>query len=209
MSDNNNIAIIGYSGHAFVVAETYIEMGKKIDYYTNLQKCLNNPLKLKYLGFEFDENFLGWEMNLKFILGVGDNKLREKVAHQILNHKKKIETVVHPNSSIFKSAEIGIGVFVSNGVLINSFAKIENFAILNTGCVIEHECVIGESSHIAPGSVLAGNVSVGKRTFIGANSVIKQGVIIGDDVIIGAGSVIINDIESNMKIVGNPGRISK
>jgi acetyltransferase-like isoleucine patch superfamily enzyme len=50
---------------------------------------------------------------------------------------------------------------------------------------------------------------VGDRTFIGANAVIKQGVVIGDDVIIGAGSVVINNVENNSKLVGNPGRVLK
>ena len=102
---------------------------------------------------------------------------------------------------------VGIGIFASKGVLVNAFSKIGNFTILNTGCIIEHECEIGSASHIAPGAVLAGNVKIGERVFIGANSVIRQGVEVGDDVIIGAGSVIINNISSNTKIAGNPGRI--
>ena len=206
MLDNKNV-IIGYSGHAYVVAESYISKGNSLEYYTNLLKVENNPFNLAYLGCETDPNFRGWDMRLAFILGIGDNNLRYKVAQLLLSKSQIIESVVDLNSIISKSANIGVGIFASKGVLVNAFSKIGDFTILNTGCIIEHECEISTAVHIAPGAVLAGNVKIGKRSFIGANSVIKQGVEIGDDVIIGAGSVIINNISSNTKIVGNPGRI--
>ena len=206
MSDIKNV-IIGYSGHAYVVAESYLSKGNSLDYYTNLLKVDYNPFNLAYLGCETDSNFQGWDMNLAYILGIGDNNLRYKIAKLLLSKSKIIESVIDLNSIISERANIGVGVFASKGVLVNAFCQIGDFTILNTGCIIEHECEISKAVHIAPGAVLAGNVKIGERSFIGANSVIKQGVEIGDDVIIGAGSVIINNVSSNTKIVGNPGRI--
>lgn len=206
MLDNKNV-IIGYSGHAYVVAESFISKGNILSYYTDLKEASNNPFNLSYLGFESSANFKGWGMPLNYILGIGDNNMREKAANLILNKSFQLRNVIDSNALISKSANIGLGVFASKGVLVNAFAKIGNFTILNTGCIIEHECEIGIAAHIAPGVVLAGNVKVGNRTFIGANSVIKQGIEIGDDVIIGAGSVIIEHVKSNTKLVGNPGRI--
>lgn len=205
MLDSKTV-IIGYSGHAYVVAESYLSTGNKLHYYTNLKESTKNLFNLEYLGFETDINFKGWEMDLNYILGIGDNRLRETVANLITSKLIKLTNVIDAHAVISKSANIGIGIFASKGVLVNAFSNIGNFTILNTGCIIEHECEIDSAAHIAPGAVLAGNVKVGKRTFIGANSVIKQGVVIGDDVIIGAGSVVISNVESNSKIVGNPGR---
>jgi len=204
--DNKNV-IIGYSGHAYVVADSFISSGNILSYYTDLKEASNNPFNLYYLGFESSPNFKGWERPLNYILGIGDNKLREKAANLILTKSFQLTNVIDSNALISKSAYIGLGVFASKGVLVNAFSKIGNFTILNTGCIIEHECEIGIAAHIAPGVVLAGNVKVGNRTFIGANSIIKQGIEIGDDVIIGAGSVIIEHVKSNTKLVGNPGRI--
>ena len=198
---------MGYGGHAYVVAESHLSSGKSLYYYTNIIQVETNPFMLSYLGCETDPNFKGWDMNLAFILGIGDNNLRYKIAQLLLNKYQIIESVIDLNSIISKRANIGVGVFASKGVLVNAFSQIGDFTILNTGCIIEHECEISTAVHIAPGAVLAGNVKIGKRSFIGANSVIKQGVEIGDDVIIGAGSVIINNVSSNTKIVGNPGRI--
>jgi len=203
----NKTAIIGYSGHAYVVAEAYLSKGNSLEYYTNLIKVIKNPFNLTFLGCETNPNFIGWDMDLAYILGIGDNNLRYKVSKLVLSKSQNIMSVFDPNAIISKSANIGIGVFASKGVLVNSFSQIGDFTILNTGCIIEHECEINTAVHIAPGAVIAGNVKIGKRSFIGANSVIRQGVEIGDDVIIGAGSVIIENISSNTKIVGNPGRV--
>jgi sugar O-acyltransferase (sialic acid O-acetyltransferase NeuD family) len=199
--------IIGYSGHALVVAETAIDNEINLIGYAEKNPVSNNPFQLDYLGFENEENFIGWKKEASFVLGIGDNNIRQKVAHLIESKGKSIETVIHNSASISKAVTIGFGTFVNRNVAINAFAKIGKHVILNTACIIEHECIIADAVHIAPGAVLAGNVTVGERTFIGANVVIKQGITIGKDVIIGAGSVIINDIPDGKKVVGNPSRI--
>ena len=207
MLDKKVIAIIGYSGHAFVVAEILIEQGFTLDFYIDKKELTHNPYGLKYLGCETDHDFQGWELNFSYVLGIGNNRLREKTAQIVVDHDKPLQKVISNSSSISKTAHIGNGVFVSRGVLVNALAQIEDYAILNTGCIIEHECIINCAAHIGPGAVLAGNVSIGRRTFVGANSVIKQGIKIGEDVVIGAGSVIINDVPNNSKMVGNPARM--
>ena len=206
MLDKRKKAIVGYGGHAYVVADSYIESGNKLNYYVDFKPNNKNPFDLEYLGCETDKYFKGWALDVDYILGIGDNKSRESIAKLILDNSKKIENVIHPSSEFSKLSNLGIGAFVSKGVLVNSFSKIGDFVILNTGCIIEHECIIEVAAHIGPGAVLAGNVRVGKRSFIGANSVIKQGVQIGDDVIVGAGAVVLKNIPNNCKVVGNPAK---
>ena len=106
MLDNKTI-IIGYSGHAYVVAESYIANGGNISFYADLKEAANNPFDLAYLGFESAPNFKGWDLSLNYILGIGDNNLREKVANLILTKLSKIENVIDSNAIISKSAIIG------------------------------------------------------------------------------------------------------
>ena len=206
MLQNNNL-IIGYSGHAFVVLDSFLSSGGEVQYYSEMHKKDFNPFDLFYLGNESDSKFSGWEMDLEFILGIGNNMLREKIGLNIKSKNKKIINVIHPNSLISNKVDLGNGVFISKGAMINPLSIVNDFAILNSGCIIEHESEIGQATHIAPGTVIAGNVKIGNRTFVGANSVVKEGITIGDDVIIGAGSVIIKDVPSGSKVVGNPGKI--
>lgn len=205
MSDKKTI-LIGYSGHGYVVAEAALETGIEIVGYSDRNAVSANPFNLEYLGVEKDEDFAGWSMDASFMLGIGENALRQRIAELVMRHNKELLTVVSKWASVSKTAKIGDGVFINRNASVNALAEIGNYVILNTGCIIEHECVLADAVHVAPGAVLAGNVKVGERTFIGANSVIKQGITIGKDVIIGAGTVIISDVPDGRKVVGNPGK---
>lgn len=206
MLDKNPIVLLGYSGHAFVVADIALEAGIRIKYYADKQITKLNPYELDYLGDESDPDFPGWNRGFQFVLGIGDNRIREKVALRLFEKHEILLNIIHPGSGISKKNKLGSGIFVSRTVSVNSLAVVGDFCILNTGCIIEHECTIGSAVHIAPGAVLAGNVTVGDRSFVGANSVVKQGVTIGKDVIIGAGSVVIYDIPDGGIFAGNPAK---
>lgn len=205
MPDKNSIAIIGYSGHSFVVLDAAKQMNLYVEYYCERNQISYNPFEINYLGDEGSDSF-DWNTIDQFILGIGDNKIRQKVAHLILSKKKILLNVIHPSSIISNYATFGTGNFIAANVTVNAFAKIADNCILNTGCIIEHECVIESGVHIAPGAVLVGNVSVGENSFIGANSIVKQGVIIGNGVTVGAGSVVIKDIPDNEIWAGNPAK---
>ncbi len=205
----NKIILVGYSGHGNVVAEAAQQANMPLFYYSDYTELNTNPFGLYYLGFEDNDSFEGWNEELDFILGIGDNAIRVKVAQLIKSKNKKICNVIHPTASIGQNVTIGEGNFIARNVSVNPLVSISNYCILNTGCIVEHHCVINQGIHIGPGAVLAGNVTVGENTFIGANAVIKQGVTIGKNVLIGAGSVVLKDVFDYKIMVGNPAKVMK
>jgi len=204
---DKEIILVGYSGHAYVVADAILDNDYNIVGYSDKQEASLDPYNLTYLGFEKEADFIGWFKEIPFALGIGDNKLRQIVSNLIEEKGKVAQTIIDKTAAISKNVLIGSGTFINKNVTVNSLAKIGKNVILNTGCIIEHECILQDAVHIAPGAVLAGNVTIGERSFVGANSVVKQGINIGKDVIIGAGSVIITNIPDGKKVVGNPARI--
>ena len=208
MNEKNKTAIIGYSGHAYVVIDTIESLGSLVyGYFDKIEKD-NNPYSLEYLGDENEPTSLEILKSCHWFVAIGDNLIRHKIITSML--AKGLHdpvTIFHKNSVVSKTTTVGYGTMFAAGSIVNPLAQIGNGVICNTGSIVEHECIIGDYSHIAPGAVLAGNVTVGMRSFVGANSVIKQGVKIGNDVVIGAGSVILDDVPDGINIVGNPGRI--
>ncbi|MCK8480539.1 acetyltransferase [Psychroserpens algicola] len=203
---SNKIVLVGYSGHGFVVAETAKAGLMNLQFYTEKEQMTTNPFGLTYLGFESDASFSEWDQSYDYILGIGDNAIRKKVAQLILSKNKTLLNAIDPSANISEVISLGQGNFIAKNVVVNALAAIGDYCILNTGCIVEHECRISNGVHIAPGAVLLGNVSVGAQSFIGANAVIKENVTIGQNVIIGAGTVVLNDVSEGSKIVGNPGR---
>lgn len=199
---NNNIVIIGYSGHSYGCIEVAIKQGFSIVGYHDVLEKVSNPYNLKYLGHE--ENI---KSNKKPFLAIGDNTIRKKIYEKLKSDSVYLNTsLIHSNTMISESSSIKEQTYISAGVIINPQVKIGVGCIINTGAIIEHDCFIDSFTHIAPGAVLAGNVSIGSGCMIGANAVIKQGIKIGDNVIIGAGAVVLKDINSNNTFVGNPAK---
>jgi sugar O-acyltransferase (sialic acid O-acetyltransferase NeuD family) len=203
----NEIVLIGYSGHAFVVADILLKAGEKVVGYCEKEQKQFNPFRLKHMGMQTDESTKKQLLKYQLFVAIGDNALRKRIYESIQN-ELEICNAIHPSSLIASHVAIGNGTMIGANAILNSCSTIGNAVIINSGAIIEHECIIDDFVHIAPGSVLCGNVKVGEGSFVGANSVIKPGISIGKNCIIGAGSVIIKNIEDGKVVVGN-GRILK
>jgi UDP-N-acetylbacillosamine N-acetyltransferase len=200
-----NTYLIGYSGHAFVVAESALAAGINLGgYFENEEKKLN-PYHLAFMG---KENSVSEDLrkNFRFFISIGSNSIRENIFCSL---NVNFCNIIDPTSVVSPTAKLGNGIYIGKQTCINALSIIGNGAIINTAAVVEHECTVGEFAHIAPGAVLCGNVSVGKGSFVGANSVVRPGISIGNNVTIGAGSVVVKNIPDNSRAYGNPIQIKK
>jgi sugar O-acyltransferase (sialic acid O-acetyltransferase NeuD family) len=202
-----NFNLLGYSGHAYVVADALLSIGARINGYFDLKISNKNPYELHYLGDENSINEHQENSENTYFPAVGSNILRKKMVELIERKNLEQTNIIHASAVISDKAVItDKSIFIAANVVVNSLCHISKGCIINTGAIIEHECHIAEFTHIAPGAVLAGNVTIGSETFIGANTVVIQGKTIGNNVIIGAGSVVISDIPDNQTWVGNPAK---
>jgi len=200
-----NVVLIGYSGHGFVVADILIQSGNKIAGYCEIEEKKINPFHLKYFGVQTDEAVKKVLNKYALFVAVGNNEIRKKIQLNLVDEFEMAQAI-HPSAIVATHVEIGNGTMLSANVVVNSCATIGNGVILNTGCIIEHECTIAAFVHIAPSAVLCGNVSVGEGSFIGAHAVIKQGITIGKNCVIGAGAVVLNEILDGKTVFGNPAK---
>lgn len=84
------------------------------------------------------------------------------------------------------------------GIVINKSTQIGN------NCSIYQNVTIGDGRK----NPLTNRRSpiIGNNVTIYANSVVVGGITIGDNAIIGAGSVVINDVEADSVVAGNPAK---
>ena len=198
------MVIIGYSGHAYVVIDIFLNAGRLVTAYCDSEEKSLNPYHLSYLGKETE--IFHKLKRFDFFACVGHNGIREKIHTFLSKHLGDPINAIHPSAVVSASVKMGEGIMIAANATINPLAEIGKGVICNTSTSIDHECIIGDFTHIAPGAVLCGNVKVGRSSFIGANSVIRQGITIGNNVIIGAGTVVVKDIPDNSTVVGNPAR---
>ena len=206
MLGKGKVFLFGFSGHAFVIIESFLSAGYSSGGYFDYYEARNNPYQIPYLGFE--EN-----VDIKSIIKddfvfpcVGDNLIRARLISFFERYGLNQCTLIDSSAIVSSTVKLGVSTYVGKGTIVNSYSQIGKGVILNSAAIVEHECEIKDFVHVAPGAVLCGNVKVGFCTFIGSNSVIINNISIFENVIIGAGSVVIKSIKENGIWVGNPSK---
>jgi len=202
-----SILLIGGGGHCLTVLDSLVHsVYSQIGIIDTKEKIGQNILGIPIVGCDDDLERLNSCFEEAFIsIGSIENcESRVSIAKRIKKIGYSITSIIHPSSAVSQSVKIAAGTFVGPLATINAQSEIREFCILNTGCVMEHQCCIDSFVHVAPGTVLCGNVTIGKGSHIGAGSVVMQGISIGKNVIIGIGSVVTRDIPDNVVAFGNP-----
>lgn len=207
MSEAKRVFIFGYSGHAYVIIESFIAAGFTIAGYFDYHEAKTNPYQIPYFGFEGSVDVPSIVKSDFVFPSVGDNTIRAKLVSFFEKYHLKQCVLIDPSAKVSYSTSIGLSTYIGLNSIINAQSQIGKGVIINTAAIIEHECVVQDFSHIAPAAVLCGNVSVGKGTFIGANAVVRNNTSICSDVILGAGSLIVKDIIEPGIYFGNPCKI--
>ncbi|MFC4724456.1 acetyltransferase [Glycocaulis abyssi] len=208
------VAILGAGGHARVVADILMSMaGKGAD--------------LTIAGFIAPEGdawldipLLGDDAALAglvssgavshFIVGVGSTcggqPLRRRLASIAADAGALPISAIHPAAVIGREVVILPGTAVMALAAVNAGSRIGRHVIVNTGACIDHDAVVGDFAHLAPRSVLSGNVRVGNNALVGVGACVRQGISIGSDATLGAGAVAVSDIADGVTAKGIPAR---
>ena len=205
------IVVIGRGGHSKVIADMILSDQENDivcyldDKYAGLGLVENTYYGPISSAMQLVEHF----NDLKFIVAIGDNKVRQSIVQKLKLSAENYISVIHKSAVISPSAKIGQGTVIMPNSVINADTKIGVHSIINTGSVIEHESILGDFSHVCPGTTLTGTVQIGEGGYIGAGSTIIPNIKIGDWAIIGAGATVITDIPSHCTAVGIPAKIKK
>src|SRR5690554_980218 len=137
----NKLLIIGARGHGKVVADIAIKMNKWTDIvFIDDDESINTSMGLKVVGTSNDiPNYIHTH---DMIIGIGNNKTREKVYKNLETLGASIPKLVHPKSVIGELVKIDSGTVIMAGVVINCCSKIGKGCIINTSATIDHDSSI-------------------------------------------------------------------
>lgn len=198
----DKLVIIGASGHGKVIADIARLNGYHEIVFLDDDKSKNKNGIYDVVGTSKDIE--AYKKEYDYIIAIGNNAIREKVAKQ-LNAKNIIQSIlIHPSAVVDKTAVIEEGTVIMANAVVNADVTIKKCCIINTAATIDHDCVIEDFVHISPGAHIAGTVYIGKATWIGVGSSIVNNLNICNDCIIGAGSTVIADIKTKGTYVGCP-----
>jgi sugar O-acyltransferase (sialic acid O-acetyltransferase NeuD family) len=149
-----------------------------------------------------------------FALGVGDNRLRAKLAAK-RRAELSFPSLIHPDTTLARGIADKLastpGALVFPGVRIMGGCTIGAFTTINLNATVSHDCVVGDFANLSPGSHLAGNVHLGEGAWIGMGAVVNQGRDdnprrIGAWATIGSGAVVLRDVPDGSVQAGVPAK---
>lgn len=211
-ADRMRILILGAGGHAQVIADA-------------VQRAREAGAVWEVVGFLDDNPALAGQVRLGLpilgsistlarhhhdgcIIGIGDNRLRRRIFHQLRAQGEQIVTIIHPRAVIAPDVRVGAGAVIFAGVVVNTGATVGENAILNTGCTVDHHNIIADHAHVAPGAHLGGDVRIGEGAFIGIGATVMPQRCVGAWSVVGAGALVHRDVPGGVTAIGVPARFT-
>lgn len=203
------VVIIGHGGHSKVVTDI-VESTKDLQIIAYLDN--------KYEEVQVMDQFICAPLSviddlkkkygdIKFVIAIGDNRIRKMIADMLKISEKEFLTVIHPTSIVSQSVKIGNGTVVMPNTIINADTIIGNHCIVNSGSVVEHDSILEDFVHVCPNSTITGTVKIGEGCMVGSGATIIPNKRIGEWTTIGAGATVTDDLPSNCVAVGTPAKI--
>lgn len=204
------IIVLGAGGHAKVVIDTLLALGREIAGIADPDPETHGKdvLGVSVLGGEeaVEARAAG---DIALANGVGstsDAGRRKDVFERFRDKGYEFVSVVHPSAVVAAGVEIGDGAQVMAGAIIQPGCRIGADTIVNTSATVDHDCIIGDHVHVAPGAILGGTVTIGAETHIGAGATVIQNTAIGDRCLVAAGAVVTEDLADGSKVAGVPAK---
>lgn len=203
--------IFGTGGQARDVADIAAALNYRPVFITHDTEIINKWNKSDEIILEVDAKKLTKDI---FIIGIGENILRAKIAE---NYKNRLNFVnlVHPEASFGRnqldSLKNKSGVIIFSGSRFTNNISIGNFCTFNLNSTVSHDCEIEDFVNVSPNASIAGNVRIGVGAWIGIGASVNQGtdarkLQIGEHTVIGSGAAVIRDCEPFSTYVGVPAR---
>lgn len=202
--------IAGTGGHAKEILGIFSELNQDEDifffddYPANTATTIFNKFVIAKTEQVVRNIFLN---NNKFVIGVGNPKLREQLAIKLQNYGGELCSVISPKANVGKySNDLKNGLNILTNATITQNVTIGEGCLIHINVTIHHDCIIGKYCEISPSCNILGKVRIGDYCSIGAGVVVLPGIQIGNNVVVGAGAVVTKNINDNQIIKGIPAR---
>ena len=133
-------------------------------------------------------------------------KDREKIISGLGIAPGRFATVIHPRASVSALAQIGKNVLIMAGVVVTSNAIIGDHVCIMPNSVIHHDSEIGDWSILAAGVIVTSYTKIGKNCYLGAGARVRNRVEIGDRSLVGMAANVIQSVEPDTTVAGNPAK---
>lgn len=147
--------------------------------------------------------------NDRFVVAIGDARLRRKAVTSCMKAGLRAATLIHPRVEMSSRVEVGEGSVICAGSIVTTNVVVGKHVHVNVNCTISHDVRVGHYATLSPGVHVSGHVEIGKDVFIGTGANIINGragepLVIGDGAMIAAGACVTRSVEAGALVAGVP-----
>lgn len=207
----DDIYIIGTGGHAQDVADVAAAVGYRPIFVTDRPEELAT---WQHADPIVDEATALSVIGRCYAIGVGDNRVRKRIALRLHSHGA-FPALIHPDTSFGRGAreiaEQSRGSIIFAGARFTNNVVMGSFVTINLGVTVSHDVDLGDFVNLSPGANVTGNVRVEEGAWLGIGVAVNQGTpeqkrVIGAWTMVGSGAVVTRDCAANSVYVGVPAR---
>ena len=202
------VLIVGTGSPAYIALEIaqsldVLALGFLTDKAEEVNKEINDILIVAELETE-DANTLLQDENTKIIIAEEDIDIRQERLEQTDGKGGEIINLFHATAHVSPFAKLGRGILMDAGTYVQPNVLLGSFNLIGSNVSIGTGSVIGDHCTIQDGVRIGKEVAIEDEVFIGIGAIIHPKVAIGKGAVVAAGSVVLQDVQPDTSVFGNP-----
>ncbi|GAA2855261.1 acetyltransferase [Actinoplanes cyaneus] len=208
---SESIVIVGCGGHGREVYGVVVAVNDagggpwKVAGFLDDAPADANLRLLERLGVPcLGPNALLAELDAHYVIGIGDPRIRARVAAQLKPCGRPAARLVHPAATVGLAGELADGVVLCAGARVTTNVTLGRHTHLNQNATVGHDAILGECVQVNPLAAVSGSCRIGREVLIGTNASVLQGRAVGDGATVGANACVVRDVEPGRTVKGVP-----
>ncbi len=207
MKSHKYLAVLGAGGFAAEVIEAAELAGWTVSglYADGAASQGRTVMGVKCLG-EISDFVNG--PKAAYFIAIGNNEARQRLNHSLTSGGHEAIVLIHPNSSVSRTAVLSPGVYIGAGAFVGPQVKMGQHAIVNVGASIGHDAILEDWTQVCPGARVSGFAVLRTGAFMGSNAVLGPRGVMEEWSKLCAASFAPHSVKVRSLAVGVPARIS-
>ena len=144
------------------------------------------------------------EVDDRFIVAVGDPRLRQTLVERLTVRGARFVSVIHPEAYVAREVTIGEGVVVGPLSYVGPGASLADHVAVNPQVAVAHDVHVHSFAVFSPMCAANGGVIIEEGAFLGTHATVLPLRRIGAWAYVGAGALVNRDVAPHEKVVGVP-----
>jgi sugar O-acyltransferase (sialic acid O-acetyltransferase NeuD family) len=145
-------------------------------------------------------------LDAQCVIGIGDPRVRARVAVAIDAHGIAAAQLVHPSATIGPESTIADGVILFAGARVTTNVRLGRHVHVNQNATVGHDSILGDFVQVNPLAAVSGDCRVEDRVLIGTTAAVLQNLTVGAGSTVGAGACVVRNVKANTVVKGVPAR---